>query len=76
MDILRGDFEGWEVFIGIDVVDVMVVVGDDVVEGFAVAVVVIVVVVVVIVDVVIIFSAESKNHRQFLKISYFYVLLV
>lgn len=54
----------------------MVVVGDDVVEGFAVAVVVIVVVVVVIVDVVIIFSAESKNHRQFLKISYFYVLLV
>ena len=39
----------------------MVVVGDDVVEGFAVVVVVIVVVVVVIVDVVIIFSAESKN---------------
>ena len=54
----------------------MVVVGDDVVEGFAVVVVVIVVVVVVIVDVVIIFSAESKNDRQFLKISYFYVLLV
>ena len=39
----------------------MVVVGVDVVEGFAV-VVVIVVVVVVIVDVVVIFSAESKNH--------------
>ena len=43
----------------------MVVVGDDVVEGFAVVVVVIVVVVVVIVDVVIIFSAESKNDTVF-----------
>ena len=40
----------------------MVVVGVDVVEGFAV--VVVAVVVVVIVDVVVIFSAESKNHRS------------
>ena len=52
----------------------MVVVGVDVVEGFAV--VVVVVVVVVIVDVVVIFSAESKNHRSFLKISFFYVAMV
>ena len=50
----------------------MVVVGVDVVEGFAV----VVVVVVVIVDVVVIFSAESKNHRSFLKISFFYVAMV
>ena len=55
----------------------MVVVGVDVVEGFAVVVVVVVVVVVdVIVDVVVIFSAESKNHRSFLKISFFYVAMV
>ena len=55
----------------------MAVVGVDVVEGFAVVVVVvIVVVVVVIVDVVVIFSAESKNHRSFLKISFFYVAMV
>ena len=53
----------------------MVVVGVDVVEGFAV-VVVVVVVVDVIVDVVVIFSAESKNHRSFLKISFFYVAMV